>query len=240
MCAVTNGGPGSGFSGATVGTGGTGGNFDGGCAATAIAGGGGGGGGYFAGGGGGSGAVNNTGTAAGGGGGGGGSSFATPTGTGTSYALSTTGTANHNGQVIISYTVPSLTITKTHTRHFAQGRDGTYTITVGNAAGAAPTNGTTVTVHDTLPARFRADSISGAGWNCTLNTLTCTRSDVLPAGSSYPPITLKVDVSCTAHAQVTNTATAIGGGDTTTRTATDLTKIKRHNHDKRCERHDHW
>lgn len=158
------------------------------------------------------------------------------TGTGTSYALSTMGTANHNGQVIISYTVPSLTIAKTHTRHFTQGRDGTYTITVGNAAGAAPTNGTTVTVHDTLPAGLSADSIRGTGWNCTLNTLTCTRSDVLPAGSSYPPITLKVDVSCRAHAQVTNTATATGGGDTTTHTAPDLTKIKRHKHD---ERHDH-
>ncbi|WP_329538125.1 hypothetical protein OG568_58825 (plasmid) [Streptomyces sp. NBC_01450] len=150
------------------------------------------------------------------------------------------GTANHNGQVIISYTVPSLTITKTHTRHFTQGWDGTYTITVGNAAGAAPTNNTTVTVHDALPAWLSADSILGTGWNCTLNTLTCTRSDVLPAGSSYPPITLKVDVSCRAHAQVTNTATATGGGDTTTRTATDLTKIKRHEHDERCERHDHW
>ncbi|MFJ8605481.1 hypothetical protein ACIREM_43650 [Streptomyces shenzhenensis] len=240
LCVATNGGPGAGFSGATVGTGGTGGSFDGGCAATAIAGGGGGGGGYFAGGGGGSAAVNNRGTSAGGGGGGGGSSFATPTGTGTSYALSTLGTANHNGQVTISYTVPSLTITKTHTRHFTQGRDGTYTITVGNAAGAAPTNGTPVTVHDTLPAGLSADSIRGTGWNCTLNTLTCTRSDVLPAGSSYPPITLKVDVSCHAPRRVTNTATATGGGDTTTHTATDPTKIKNHEHDRRCEHHDHW
>ncbi|MFB7919177.1 hypothetical protein [Streptomyces sp. NPDC056061] len=240
LCVTTNGGPGTGFSGATVGTGGTGGSFDGGCAATAIAGGGGGGGGYFAGGGGGSAAVNNRGTSAGGGGGGGGSSFATPTGTGTSYALSTIGTANHNGQVTISYTVPSLTINKTHTRHFTQGRDGTYTITVGNAAGAAPTNGAPVTVHDTLPAGLSADSIRGTGWNCTLNTLTCTRSDVLPAGSSYPPITLKVDVSCHAPRRVTNTATATGGGDTTTHTATDPTKIKNHEHDERCEHHDHW
>ncbi|WP_335938918.1 hypothetical protein [Streptomyces sp. PTD5-9] len=239
-CVAMNGGPGSGFSGAAVGTGGTGGSFDGGCAATAIAGGGGGGGGYFAGGGGGSGAVNNRGTSAGGGGGGGGSSFATPTGTGTSYALSTTGTANHNGQVTISYTVPSLTIAKTHARHFTQGRDGAYTITVGNAAGAAPTDGTAVTVHDTLPAGLSADSIRGTGWNCTLNTLTCTRSDVLPAGSSYPPITLKVDVSCKAHAQVTNTVTVTGGGDTTTHTANDPTRIKRHEHDERCEHHDHW
>ncbi|MET8628698.1 hypothetical protein ABZW30_33990 [Kitasatospora sp. NPDC004669] len=113
-------------------------------------------------------------------------------------------------------------------------------MTVGNAAGAAPTDGTAVTVEDTLPVGLRADSIRGTGWNCALNTLTCTRSDVLSAGSSYPPITLKVDVSCTAHTRVTNTATVTGGGDTTTHTATDPTKIKRHEHDERCERHDHW
>ncbi|MFE4975797.1 Ig-like domain repeat protein [Kitasatospora sp. NPDC056651] len=105
FCSATAGGPGAGFSGAAVGTGGTGGSIDGGCAATATGAGGGGGGGYFAGGGGGSGAVNNTGTDASGGGGGGGSSFAAPSGTGTSYALSTVGTANHNGQVIVTYTV---------------------------------------------------------------------------------------------------------------------------------------
>ncbi|MFF2146727.1 hypothetical protein [Kitasatospora sp. NPDC058190] len=240
LCSVTNGAPGTGFAGATVGTGGAGGRFDGGCAATAIAGGGGGGGGYFGGGGGGSGAVNLRGTSAGGGGAGGGSSFATPTGTGTSFALSTIGTANHSGQVIISYTLPSLTIAKTHTKHFTQGRDGIYTITVGNAVGSAPTDGSTVTVYDTLPPGLRADSISGTGWNCTLDILTCTRSDVLPAGSSYPPITLKVDVSCEARDEVTNRVTALGGGDPTSHTATDPTRIKRHEHDERCERHDHW
>ncbi|MFF4730341.1 hypothetical protein ACFY3M_34445, partial [Streptomyces mirabilis] len=225
-CVVTNSGPGSGFSGATVGTGGTGGSFDGGCAATAIAAGGGGGGGYFAGGGGGSGAVNNLGTSAGGGGGGGGSSFATPTGTGTSYALSTMGTANHNGQVTISYGPPgpSLTIGKSHSGSFARGQSGSYTLTVGND-GIDATDGTTVTVTDTLPAGLTATSLSGTGWTCTLATLTCTRSDVLPSGSSYPPITLKVDVSCKAPSTVTNTASATGGGDTATRTATDPTTI---------------
>ncbi len=135
--------------------------------------------------------------------------------------------------------VASLTITKTHTKPFTQGRDGTYTITVGNASGAAPTNGTTVTVYDTLPAGLTADGIVGTGWNCTLNILTCTRGDVLPAGSSYPPVTLKVDVSCRAHAEVTNRVTALGGGDTTSHTAADPTEIKPHGHDGRCERHDH-
>ncbi|MFG2915469.1 hypothetical protein ACGF0D_21605 [Kitasatospora sp. NPDC048298] len=245
-CTPAAGSPGSGFTGTTVGTGGVGGNNTGGNCVAAGAGGGGGGG-YFGGGGGGSATPGSSGLGrAGGGGGGGGSSFATPTGVGTAYAASTIGTANQNGQVIISYTVaPSLTITKTHTGKFVQGRDGEYTITVGNA-GPGATDGTTVTVTDTLPAGLRADSISGTGWTCDRDTLTCTRSDVLPAGSSYPPITLQVDVSCKADDEVTNTATVTGGGDTTIHTATDPTAIKHHKHhkhdkhDMRCDRHEHW
>ncbi|MEU8587480.1 hypothetical protein AB0C59_10840 [Streptomyces sp. NPDC048664] len=221
-----NGGPGSGFSGATVGTGGTGGRFGGGCAASVIGAGGGGGGGYFAGGGGGSGAVNGTGTSAGGGGGGGGSSFATPTGTGTSYALSTIGTANNNGQVIISYAPPgpSLTIGKSHSGSFVRGQSGSYTLTVGND-GTGPTDGSAVTVTDTLPAGLTGTGLSGTGWSCTLATLICTRSDALDPGASYPPISLTVDVACTAPDDVTNTATVTGGGDTGTHTATDPTTI---------------
>ncbi|MGW5609040.1 YVTN family beta-propeller repeat protein [Streptomyces sp. NPDC003753] len=140
---------------------------------------------------------------------------------------------------------PSLTIAKSHSGNFTQGRDGTYTITVGNT-GPGPTGGSTVTVHDTLPAGLRTDSIRGTGWTCTRSALTCTRSDVLPAGSSYPPITLRVDVSCTARDRVTNTATVTGGGDSTTHTANDPTKIKHHKHDMhdghdmRCDRHEHW
>ncbi len=111
--------------------------------------------------------------------------------------------------------MPDLTIAKTHTGNFTQGQQGaTYTITVTNS-GAGPTNGT-VTVTDTLPSGLTATSITGTGWTCTLGTLTCTRSDALGAGSSYPPITLTVDVSLTAGSPLTNTATVAGGGETTT------------------------
>ncbi|MGW7449090.1 hypothetical protein ACWGJO_37855, partial [Kitasatospora sp. NPDC054795] len=213
-------------------------NTGGNCVAAGA--GGGGGGGYFGGGGGGASAPGSSGFGrAGGGGGGGGSSFATPTGTGTAYADSSIGTANKNGQVIISYTVvtPSLTIAKTHTGKFVQGKRGTCTIEVGNT-GPGATDGSTVTVTDTLPPGLTAGRIAGAGWNCTLATLACTRSDVLTAGSSYPPITLKVRVSCdrdTAR-EVTNRATVTGGGDTAIHTATDPTTIK---HERHCHHDEH-
>jgi hypothetical protein len=60
------------------------------------------------------------------------------------------------------------------------------------------------------------------------------------SGGSYPALTLTVNVACTASGQVANTASATGGGDTATHTATDPTKIKHHQHDKHCDHHDHW
>ncbi|MFJ3310849.1 calcium-binding protein [Streptomyces sp. NPDC086549] len=128
---------------------------------------------------------------------------------------------------------PSLTIGKSHTGDFTQGRQGNYTILVGND-GPGATDGSTVTVHDTLPEGLTAADLSGSGWDCTPSTLTCTRSDALPAGSNYPPITLKADVSCKAPPQGTDTATVTGGGDTATHTATDPTTIKPN---KRCQNH---
>ncbi|MFF5405460.1 hypothetical protein ACFY8K_20850 [Streptomyces misionensis] len=139
------------------------------------------------------------------------------------------------GDTGITFTVvpvgrPSLTIAKSHTGTFVRGRDGVYTLAVGNAPTGGPTDGTTVTVLDTLPVGLRADGITGRGWHCVLATLTCTRDDVLPAGHDYPPITLKVDVSCDAPSQLTNTVIVTGGGDTTTHTATDPTAIKDDEH----------
>jgi predicted outer membrane repeat protein len=121
--------------------------------------------------------------------------------------------------------VPDLTITKSHTDPFTQGDIGdTYTITPTNS-GTDFTNGT-VTVTDALPAGLTATNIAGAGWTCTLGTLTCTRTDALVNGTSYP-ITLTVNVAPNAGTPATNTATVAGGGEVNTSndTATDLTNI---------------
>jgi uncharacterized repeat protein (TIGR01451 family) len=121
---------------------------------------------------------------------------------------------------------PDLTITKNHSGNFVQSQTGAnYTLTAMNSGGAA-TSGT-VTVTDTLPASLTPTAISGTNWNCTLATLTCTRSDTLAAAASYPAITLTVNVASNAPASVTNTATVSGGGEsnTTNDTANDVTTI---------------
>ncbi|MCG9893710.1 MAG: DUF11 domain-containing protein [Thermosynechococcaceae cyanobacterium MS004] len=122
-------------------------------------------------------------------------------------------------------------MTKTHVGNFYQGQTGaTYSLVVSNY-GAQATSGT-VTVTDTLPSGLTATAASGTGWTCNLNTpstgqVRCTRSDALVSGSSYPPITLAVNVSDLAPSSVTNTATVSGGGDyyTSNNTATDVTII---------------
>ncbi|HEV7472930.1 MAG TPA: hypothetical protein VGN90_02705, partial [Pyrinomonadaceae bacterium] len=122
--------------------------------------------------------------------------------------------------------LPDLTIAKSHVGNFSQGQTGaTYSITATNS-GLAATSGT-VTVVDTLPAGLTATAISGTGWACVLGTLTCTRSDVLAAGASYPVITVTVNVSLSAAASVTNSVSVSGGGQiiTTNDTATDPTTI---------------
>jgi uncharacterized delta-60 repeat protein len=109
---------------------------------------------------------------------------------------------------------------------FTQGLSGTgYVIIVGNA-GDAPTSGT-VTLTDTLPVGLTATSMSGAGWSCTLATTTCTRADALASLGNYPAISLRVDVSPTAPATVTNTAVVSGGGEvhTSDDTATDTATV---------------
>src|SRR4030095_1958416 len=61
------------------------------------------------------------------------------------------------------------------------------------------------------------------------NTATCTRSDPLAPGVSYPPIALTVNVASNAPPSVTNVSTVGGGGDlnAANNTATVVTSIAR-------------
>lgn len=120
-------------------------------------------------------------------------------------------------------TGPDLTIAKSHSGTFAQGDTGdTYTITVTNSGGVA-TSGT-ATVNDTLPAGLTPTGAAGTGWSCPApsgQNVTCSRSDVLNPGGSYPDITLTVNVAGNAPASVTNRASVSGGGDVNTSNNSD-------------------
>ncbi|MFD9226175.1 hypothetical protein ACFWDI_40750 [Streptomyces sp. NPDC060064] len=120
--------------------------------------------------------------------------------------------------------VPSLQVEKTHKGKFSRGGHGRYTISVANR-GQAATRGQ-VTVTDTLPEGLTATRLEGDGWDCQTDTLTCTRTDTLPPGDDYPPITLKVSVSRNAPCTVTNTVTVtLTGGGSMQEHATDQTRL---------------
>jgi hypothetical protein len=108
--------------------------------------------------------------------------------------------------------LPDLDIKMSHTGNFHQNQIGAqYTITVKNI-GNANTSGT-VTVRDTPPADLTITSMNGSGWTCQTLTFTCTRSDILAPGSSYPSITVTADVAGNASTSFTNVASVAGGGD---------------------------
>src|SRR5216684_16023 len=116
---------------------------------------------------------------------------------------------------------PSLTIAKTHTGTFSQGQVGaTYTVTVSNAGNSATTG--TVTVTETAPTGLTVMAMAGDGWTC--NTATCTRSDALSGGLSYPPITVTVNVARNAGSPQVNQVSVSGGGSTAAN-ASDSTTI---------------
>jgi hypothetical protein len=104
---------------------------------------------------------------------------------------------------------PSLTITKTHSGNFTQGQTGVqYNVTVGNS-GSIATSGT-VTMTENPPAGLTITGMAGTGWTC--NTATCTRSDALNGGSSYPVIVVTGNVSFNATSPLVNQVSATGGG----------------------------
>jgi uncharacterized repeat protein (TIGR01451 family) len=144
---------------------------------------------------------------------------------GSSQIDTTTDTSSNSPATVTVFVgTPVLAVSSTHGGNFTQGQTGaTYTLTVSNT-GSGPTSGT-VTVTDTLPAGMTATAIGGTGWSCTLATLTCTRTDALAAGSSYPPITVTVNVASNAGASLTNSVTASGGGATNPASGTDVTSV---------------
>jgi uncharacterized repeat protein (TIGR01451 family) len=115
----------------------------------------------------------------------------------------------------------SLSINSTHAADFTVRQVGaTYTVTVWNISSSS-TSGT-VTVTETIPSGLTLAWMAGTGWTCSANT--CTRSDALSPGSSYPPITVTVNVAANAS-DVTNTVTVSGGGLQVGSSVNDVTEV---------------
>ncbi len=128
----------------------------------------------------------------------------------------------HGFRVLRTRLKPSLTITKSHTGDIARGQTNVrYTITVSNGATAGPTSGT-VTVTDTIPAGVSLLVMSGTGWTCDYNT--CTRSDTLVPGASYPTVIALVNVAWDAPTPVVNHV-SVSGGESDPASATDPAAI---------------
>src|SRR5450755_1857406 len=89
------------------------------------------------------------------------------------------------------------------------------------AASTGPTAGK-VTVTDTIPSGLTFVSMACTGWSCA--SKTCTRTDALAAGKSYPAITVTVNVAANAPSKVTNTV-SVSGGNSPAATASDVTTI---------------
>lgn len=112
---------------------------------------------------------------------------------------------------------PDLSITQDASGDFERGGTGVFTLSVTNDLGTSNTSGT-VTVTDTLPSGVTLSATpTGSGWTCTGaagdSTFTCTRSDALSPGSSYPDINVLVDIDDGAADLLTNLAAVSGGGD---------------------------
>ena len=123
---------------------------------------------------------------------------------------------------VITLASPVLVISKTHASVFSQGQSGAaYAVTVSNQAGAGATSGT-VTVTDTVPGGLTVTLMYGAGWACGGNT--CSRSDTLAGGASYPVINVMVNVAANAVSPQVN-AVSVSGGGAANAAATDSTVI---------------
>ncbi len=105
------------------------------------------------------------------------------------------------------------------------GNNITYTQVVNNAG---PSNASSVTLTETLPANTTAVSLTGpAGWTCTLGTLTCTNPSLVSASPASFTYVVTVNAGTAAGTAINETATISTTADDTnsandTATASDV------------------
>ena len=145
-------------------------------------------------------------------------------------------TTGATGGWCLNFTENPATVTATteSTDSFTQGQQGEQlTVNIQNTGSGPtgdPTNGSNpLTVTDTLNSDFAFVSSDSTGWNCGASgqTVTCTNDSAIASGSSYPALTLTVNVSASATpGQVSNTFNVTGGaGVSATASNTDTVTI---------------
>jgi uncharacterized repeat protein (TIGR01451 family) len=114
--------------------------------------------------------------------------------------------------ITANFAATGLSVFMTHSGPVAPSQSVVYTVTVNNSAGGTATNAP-VTVTEIPPAGLTLTGMSGSGWNCSANT--CMRSDALNPGSSYPVITVNMNVLLNATSPQVNLVSVSGGGSAT-------------------------
>jgi hypothetical protein len=126
-------------------------------------------------------------------------------------------TGSFSTDTIIIDPSASLAMVKSHSGTFTQGQTATWRLQVINQSATATgaTDGSTVTVVDTLPTGYTAASFTATGWACSgTGVITCTTTAVVAgAGGDFNLITLDVNVASNSPTSVTNSAKVFGGGD---------------------------
>ena len=105
-----------------------------------------------------------------------------------------------------------LSISVTHSGDFTQGSSAVYTITVTNTGTSNTSSTVPVNVTQLIPAAYTFVSMTGTGW--TISGTSASRSDVLAPSSSYPVLTVTVDVAANATSPQTVQAFVTGSAAT--------------------------
>jgi hypothetical protein len=134
--------------------------------------------------------------------------------------------------VNLTENLPTVTVSASHSGNFTQGQLGaSLTVGIENSGANGPTgdpSGTNpMTVTDTLNSAFTYAGYSGTNWSCSAasQTVTCTNDSAIAQGSSYPTLTINVNVADAATGPINNGASASGAGVTSTNSNTDSITI---------------
>ena len=122
--------------------------------------------------------------------------------------------SNNHDEVTVESDNADLAIDKTGPGGLIEGTTRGYVLVVSNA-GSIPSVGT-VTVTDELDPRLTPTKAYGTGWACDIagQLVTCTRSDSLGVGQSFPPIRIRFETGdLSGTGDVPNTARVSLPGD---------------------------